>query len=219
MKTARISKEEEKTLKNINPDILNDKERLAVKMRLERRIYSDIGKELGCSTQRAQQLIKDSIRKSNSIESKELIDVPNKKKGIAYDKTKNCWLSYISFDKQQFSLGTYETEDMAWKARLEAEKVLEGDFTGWYEIRHPEIVKRKNKIKETRGVNKNQSGNYWRAQIGFDNQVYNLGNYELQEDAIRARKEAEKHIGPDFCQWYIANYPVYWKNLQDRIKE
>ena len=52
------------------------------------------------------------------------------------------------------------------------------------------------------GVNWDKSRGKWQASIKFKGHKYNLGRYEFIQDAIDARKEAEKRIYGEFLEWY-----------------
>lgn len=56
------------------------------------------------------------------------------------------------------------------------------------------------------GVNWDKSRNQWQASIRFKGHKYNLGRYDDIQDAIDARKEAEKKIFGDFLKWYENHY-------------
>lgn len=47
----------------------------------------------------------------------------------------------------------------------------------------------------------------WRAIITFKGHVYYLGSYKNKEDAISARKEAEKQLHGKFLEWYFSEHP------------
>lgn len=52
------------------------------------------------------------------------------------------------------------------------------------------------------GVNWDKSRGKWMAGIKFKGHRYNLGRYNHIQDAIDARKAAEKEIFGDFLKWY-----------------
>lgn len=52
------------------------------------------------------------------------------------------------------------------------------------------------------GVNWDKSRGKWQASIRFKGHKYNLGRYNNIQDAIDARKQAEKEIFGDFLKWY-----------------
>lgn len=52
------------------------------------------------------------------------------------------------------------------------------------------------------GVNWDKSRGKWMAGIRFKGHKYNLGRFDNIQDAIDARKEAEKKIFGDFLEWY-----------------
>ena len=53
--------------------------------------------------------------------------------------------------------------------------------------------KASNNTSGFRGVYRRENGR-WRAAIGFQGKVYNLGTFSEMEDAIKARKEAEERL-------------------------
>lgn len=53
-----------------------------------------------------------------------------------------------------------------------------------------------------RGVSQNKKSGKYRAYIQFKKQVYWLGVFDLIEDAVKVRKEAENRIYGDFLKWY-----------------
>ena len=52
------------------------------------------------------------------------------------------------------------------------------------------------------GVNWDKSRGKWMAGIRFQGKKYNLGRFEHFEDAVEARKAAEKEIFGNFLEWY-----------------
>lgn len=54
------------------------------------------------------------------------------------------------------------------------------------------------------GVNWDKSRNKWQATIRFKGKKYNLGRFDDIQDAIDARKEAEKQLFGSFIEWYEA---------------
>lgn len=56
------------------------------------------------------------------------------------------------------------------------------------------------------GVNYDKSRGKWMAGIRFQGQKYNLGRFDSFEDAVEARKKAEKEIFGNFLEWYEQNY-------------
>jgi hypothetical protein len=55
------------------------------------------------------------------------------------------------------------------------------------------------------GVNWDKSRGKWQASIRFQGHKYNLGRFDFIQDAIDARKEAEKQIFGGFIKWYELN--------------
>lgn len=60
-----------------------------------------------------------------------------------------------------------------------------------------------------------RNGKY-RAYINFKKKQYHLGTYENIDDAIEARKVAEKEIYGSFLEWYAENYPEEWEKMQKK---
>lgn len=52
-----------------------------------------------------------------------------------------------------------------------------------------------------RGVYQREN-NRWRASIGFQGRVYNLGSFDRYEDAVNARLEAERDLYDSFLEQY-----------------
>lgn len=82
-------------------------------------------------------------------------------------------------------------------------------------------------ISGTRRVNKNSSTGHtgvsvdgksgrYRAYINFRRKQYYLGMYDKIEDAIKARKAAEKEIYGDFLDWYAKEHPEEWERMEKK---
>ena len=56
------------------------------------------------------------------------------------------------------------------------------------------------------GVYFSKKARKWRAQIGFMGNNFYLGSFSNVDEAVKARKEAEKHIYADFLEWYYEAY-------------
>lgn len=56
----------------------------------------------------------------------------------------------------------------------------------------------------------------WAALINYKSKRYWLGTYGKKEDAVKAREEAEGHLGDNFQRWYEKEYPLVNKR---RIKK
>jgi hypothetical protein len=64
-------------------------------------------------------------------------------------------------------------------------------------------VKRKNSSGRV-GVSWDKTHQHWQARIQFRGRAYWLGAYSRVEDAIKARKRAEKKLYGNFLEWYEA---------------
>ncbi|MBW6408785.1 AP2 domain-containing protein [Clostridium weizhouense] len=62
-----------------------------------------------------------------------------------------------------------------------------------------------------RGVYLHKKTNKWIAYINFKRKRYNLGSHKNKEDAVKARKEAEKKFYGNFLKWYN----IEFKNKND----
>lgn len=70
-----------------------------------------------------------------------------------------------------------------------------------------------NNTSGCKGVSFDSSVNLWKAYITFKGTRYYLGGYREKEDAIAARKEAEKKVYGPFLEWYADKYPEKWKRI------
>lgn len=75
----------------------------------------------------------------------------------------------------------------------------------------------KNSTTGARGVSYETRRGKYRAYINFKRKQYYLGSYDKIEDAIEARKIAEKKIYGDFLRWYQEEYPEQWEKIKDKI--
>lgn len=57
-------------------------------------------------------------------------------------------------------------------------------------------------------------GTKYRAYINFKKKQYHLGYFDNIDDAVEARKIAEKEIHGSFLEWYSQNYPEEWEKLK-----
>lgn len=59
------------------------------------------------------------------------------------------------------------------------------------------VTKSENNInREAKGIYYDKYGNRWRACLGFNGKILKLGSFQTKEEAISARKEAEKKYFP-----------------------
>lgn len=126
----------------------------------------------------------------------------SKRKGVRYSETGKRWQAFIVKDGKMYWLGSSVDYQEMVALREEAEKRTD-DFLEWYK-ENKKVLKKGRKINstsQTRGVAYNKPSKKWRATYYFEKKIYYLGNYEKMEDAIRVRKEAEKHAD-DFLEWH-----------------
>lgn len=74
--------------------------------------------------------------------------------------------------------------------------------------------KPKNNTSGTRGVYYNKKSQKWHASICFKRKRIFLGSFFKKEDAIAARKEAEKNIYGKFVEEFKENYPDRWRIIE-----
>ncbi|MEZ3424947.1 MAG: hypothetical protein K1W39_14745 [Lachnospiraceae bacterium] len=124
---------------------------------------------------------------------------PNNTSGVTgIQKIGNNWVAQIRIEGNNYWLGSYKNIEDATKIRKEAEEHLKtGDFTEWFSSTR----KRVNNTSGITGVQKIR--NSWWAQIGVKGKNYWLGSYKNKDDAVKIRKEAEKHVETgDFIEWF-----------------
>lgn len=69
-----------------------------------------------------------------------------------------------------------------------------------------------NTSQKPKGVFYNNKHNIYHAYICIHSHIFNLGYHKHENDAINARKEAEKYRGENFLDWYKDKYPKYYAN-------
>lgn len=79
---------------------------------------------------------------------------------------------------------------------------------------HGERPTNKNSTTGVTGVSYYSKLGKYRAYIFFKGKQYHLGIYSNMEDAIRARKSAEKEVFGNFLKWYQETYPEQWERIQ-----
>mgnify|MGYP001147457009 CR=1 FL=1 len=77
----------------------------------------------------------------------------------------------------------------------------------------------KNNTSGVTGVYYNKNMQKWSARIVFKRKTYFLGNYKDKQDAIFARKNAEKELYGNFLEWYAKEYPERWERLNKSKKK
>lgn len=85
-------------------------------------------------------------------------------------------------------------------------EVIKADFVGGTQVSKIQGKPTKANKSGVVGVNWDKSRNKWQASIRFHGHKYNLGRFTNFEDAVEARRAAEKEIFDDFLRWYNAHY-------------
>lgn len=121
-----------------------------------------------------------------------------------FEKVKSCGCAATEQAKKQMGKLRKDIEDY----------YIEG--TSVLAIKEKKMLK--NNTSGVRGVCYDKRRRKWLAQIGFQGYNYYLGRYDLKEDAIAAREEAEKEKFGNFLEWYASEYPDRWEKLQKTEK-
>lgn len=85
------------------------------------------------------------------------------------------------------------------------------DGTNIYSINNKTLFK--NNTSGVRGVVWDKSRKKWRAQITFKGKNYYLGRYSKKEEAIAARKKAEKKMFEEFLKEFAKKFPDRWDKI------
>jgi len=141
-------------------------------------------------------------------------------------RKRDKWKAYITYKGKHYSLGCYTNLEDAVKARARGKELVQADALGlldFYEEIHKTDLPLPNKATEQRKefpstvwqVNDqpgsaakrvdNKSGKTgvtfsrgrWKAHIGHKGVRYILGYFDAQEDAVKARKQAEQDLKAD----------------------
>ena len=125
--------------------------------------------------------------------------------GVSYRKKLNKFQAYINVKKKQYSLGYFDTYEEAVKARKKAELNVGDEFLDWYRsysVQYRQQKKVKTNTSGQTGVSFCKRWNKFQTHISVNGKLYFLGNYKAYYDAVKARKEAELHLGNNFLSWY-----------------
>lgn len=76
----------------------------------------------------------------------------------------------------------------------------------------PDRAVNKNSTTGYKGVNQYKSGKY-RAYIVFKRKQYHLGTFDTLQQAVEARRNAEKKIFGNFIEWYSKEFPKQWERI------
>ena len=159
---------------------------------------------------------------------------------VGVTRKRDKWQAYITYKRQHISLGVYEKLEDAVKARARGKEAVMADATELlkiYEAIHEndEALPSKSTLPkndlpyEPRVVNNqpttaakrldNKSGytgvsfrkNKWEARICYNKLRYFLGRFDTQDEAIKARQDAEKLLqtGPDAFVVHYEDYPKH----------
>lgn len=159
---------------------------------------------------------------------------------VGVTRKRDKWQAYITYKRQHISLGVYEKLEDAVKARARGKEAVMADATELlkiYEAIHEndEALPSKSTVPkndvpyEPRVINNqpttaakrldNKSGytgvsfrkNKWEARICYNKLRYFLGRFDTQDEAIKARQDAEKLLqtGPDAFVVHYEDYPKH----------
>ena len=159
---------------------------------------------------------------------------------VGVTRKRDKWQAYITYKRQHISLGVYEKLEDAVKARARGKEAVMADAAELlkiYEAIHEndEALPSKSTLPkndlpyEPRVINNqpttaarrvdNKSGytgvsfrkNKWEARICYNKLRYFLGRFDTQDEAIKARQDAEKLLqtGPDAFVVHYEDYPKH----------
>ena len=159
---------------------------------------------------------------------------------VGVTRKRDKWQAYITYKRQHISLGVYEKLEDAVKARARGKETVIADATELlkiYEAIHEndEALPSKSTLPKNdlpykpRVINDqpttaarrvdNKSGytgitfrkNKWESRICYNKLRYFLGRFDTQEEAIKARQDAEKLLqaNPDAFVAHYEDYPKY----------
>ena len=159
---------------------------------------------------------------------------------VGVTRKRDKWQAYITYKREHISLGVYEKLEDAVKARARGKEAVMADATELlkiYEAIHEndEALPSKSTLPkndlpyEPRVINDqpttaakrvdNKSGytgvsfrkNKWEARICYNKLRYFLGHFDTQDEAIKARQDAEKLLqaDPDAFVVHYEDYPKH----------
>jgi hypothetical protein len=159
---------------------------------------------------------------------------------VGVTRKRDKWQAYITYKRQHISLGVYEKLEDAIKARARGKEAVIADAAELLKIyeeihENDEALPSKSTLPkndlpyEPRVVNNqpttaakrldNKSGytgvsfrkNKWEARICYNKLRYFLGRFDTQDEAIKARQDAEKLLqtGPDAFVVHYEDYPKH----------
>lgn len=123
---------------------------------------------------------------------------------------KEVWKHKDKIDRGMRSCGCY-SEKFHEERRIDLSGKKVSKISEKYLIDGTSVLRLTGKIPSNntsgvKGVCYNKRSKKWIAQIVFKGHSYFLGGYEKKEDAIKARKTAEKEKFGNFLEWYEKEY-------------
>lgn len=159
---------------------------------------------------------------------------------VGVTRKRDKWQAYITYKRQHISLGVYEKLEDAVKARARGKEAVIADAAELLKIyeeihENDEALPSKSTLPKNdlpykpRVINNqpttaakrldNKSGytgvsfrkNKWEARICYNKLRYFLGRFDTQDEAIKARQDAEKLLqtGPDAFVVHYEDYPKH----------
>lgn len=159
---------------------------------------------------------------------------------VGVTRKRDKWQAYITYKRQHISLGVYEKLEDAVKARARGKEAVIADAAELLKIyeeihENDEALPSKSTLPKNdlpykpRVINDqpttaakrldNKSGytgvsfrkNKWEARICYNKLRYFLGRFDTQDEAIKARQDAEKLLqtGPDAFVVHYEDYPKH----------
>ena len=132
----------------------------------------------------------------------------DKIKGVSWSSTRQKWYAYIGIHKKKIYLGRYDRQEDAERARRDAEMKYADQLP-------PKIVDTGERAEGVYFI-----ANRWESCIGRNGKLVRIGRFLTFEEALAARKKAEKELPPTPREKNYGIHPGdhigYWEILEQR---
>ena len=158
------------------------------------------GEVKNCGCTRHDPKSKTDLRgqKINMLTVKDIVIIDNKMRYVCECECGNTCLA----NPQDLKRGTKKSCGCLHKSKI-TELFVDG--TAPCKLDSSKI--RSSNTSGVTGVYRDKVREKWYAEITFKSKKYYLGRYNSKDDAIDARKEAEKQMFGDFLAWYNETHP------------
>lgn len=122
--------------------------------------------------------------RENSKYSSEKMNTLSRYVGVSYIKNGSKWVASISINGKGYTIGLFETE-------IEAHNAYQEALYEWETFKKVPDYKVHTPYSSCKGVSYHIGNKKWECSITINKTRYNLGSYLTEEDACKARSEAE----------------------------